>query len=91
MSYHWQDWQSKINNESSGLIILNQMASLGVNPNIETVLRVLPQFGYDATECIFSKLLSASVPPSVAVGSLLILSLRRDDFRGALEKASRYR
>jgi len=67
------------------------MNSLDVNPNIETVLRILPRFRNDSAKSLFSKLVSANVPPSVAAGSLLIQSLERNDFRVALEMASKYR
>lgn len=71
--------------------MFNQMASLDVNPNIETVLPVLSRFGNDSVESVYSKLVLANVPPSVAAGSLLIQSLEHNDFQAAFEKAYKHR
>ena len=93
MFNYGKDWQSVVDNESSVLAVLSQMASLNLKANIETVSRVLPllEVADDPVDSLFSKLLSANVSPSVAAGSLLIRTLQCNDFRAATQKASLYK
>jgi hypothetical protein len=69
---------------------LRQMAAIQVMPNIDTISHhVLPHMAKENVETLLRKLRSADVPPSVVAISLIVQSLKNQDFKSAIEIASK--
>jgi hypothetical protein len=69
---------------------LRQMAAIQIMPNIDTISqRVLPYMADEDVGTLLRKLRSADVPPSVIAISLIVQSLNKQDFKSAIDVATK--
>jgi leucine-rich PPR motif-containing protein, mitochondrial len=76
--------------EKGILDALRQMAAIKVLPNVDTInQRVLPHMADEEVETIIRKLRAVDVPPGVVAISLIVRSLKKQDFTTAINIASK--